>query len=70
MAENNRSQRICKTCNRPFSISDNELAWLEHRGLKPFTHCSECRAARREKARREKARREQKEQEKRNNNGK
>lgn len=60
MAENNRSQRICKTCNRPFSISDNELAWLEARGLKPFTHCSECRASRRE----------QKEQEKRNNNGK
>lgn len=60
MAKNNRSQRICKTCNRPFSISENELAWLEHRGLKPFTHCSECRAARRE----------QKEQEKRNNNGK
>lgn len=70
MAENNRQQRICKTCNRPFSISDNELAWLETRGLKPFTHCSKCRAARREKARREKARREQKEQEKRNNNGK
>lgn len=65
MTENNRSQRICKTCNRPFSISENELAWLEARGLKPFTHCSECRASRREKARRE-----QKEQEKRNNNGK
>lgn len=70
MAENNRSQRICKTCNRPFSISENELAWLDARGLKPFTHCSECRAARREKARSEKARRQQKEQEKRNNNGK
>ena len=65
MTENNRSQRICKTCNRPFSISDNELAWLEARGLKPFTHCSECRASRREKARRE-----QKKQEKKNNNDK
>ena len=64
MTENNRFHRICKICNRTFSISDNELAWLEARGLKPFTHCSECRASRREKARRE-----QKEQEKRNNNG-
>lgn len=60
MAENNRSQRICKTCNRPFSISDEELTWLKSRGLKPFTHCSACR----------RARREQNNKEKRNNNGK
>ena len=44
--ENTREQRICKTCNKPFSITDGELEWLKEHKLLPFTHCSSCRRTR------------------------
>ena len=27
--ENSREQRICKTCNKPFSISEGEKKWIK-----------------------------------------
>lgn len=44
--ENTQEQRICKTCNKPFSITDGELEWLKEHKLLPFTHCSSCRRTR------------------------
>lgn len=44
--ENTREQRICKTCHKPFSITEGELQWLKDHKLLPFTHCSSCRKAR------------------------
>ena len=42
-----RLQRVCRTCQKPFSISPAEQLWLKDRELKPFTHCKECRKRRR-----------------------
>jgi len=42
-----RINKVCRSCNKPFSISEKELNWLEERDLKPFEHCKECRARRR-----------------------
>lgn len=39
--------RECKTCKRGFVISINTAKWLEEKGLKLFTHCTECRLERR-----------------------
>ncbi len=41
-----RMMVTCRTCGKPFSISAEEQAWLQERGLKPFTHCKACRKAR------------------------
>lgn len=44
--ENSREQRICKTCNKPFSISEGEMKWIKEHNLAPFTHCKHCRMMR------------------------
>ena len=40
-----------KGCGKLFTTSKEEANWLENKGLGMFTHCPECRKAR--KARRE-----------------
>lgn len=42
-------QKICKTCNKPFSISDKEQEWLKSKNLKLFEHCRHCRKRRKRK---------------------
>lgn len=44
----NRVQKVCKVCHKPFSISQGELDWLKEKGFMPFERCSECRKKRRE----------------------
>lgn len=44
--ENAREQRICKTCNKPFFISEGEMEWIKAHNLAPFTHCKHCRRMR------------------------
>lgn len=39
----------CRECNEPFSISQDEISWLNKKGLALFTRCGECRAKRRAK---------------------
>ena len=48
--DEDRVMKTCKTCKKPFSISQGELDWLEKKGLAPFEHCSECRKKRRDAA--------------------
>ena len=43
--------KTCKDCNKPFSISGNELEWLKNIGLTPFKRCSECRKKRKQQRR-------------------
>ena len=43
-----RIEKTCKECKKPFSITKDELTWLEEKGLAPFERCSECRKKRRE----------------------
>jgi hypothetical protein len=43
-----RVTKTCKTCKKPFSISQGEMQWLKDKGLLPFEHCTECRKKRRE----------------------
>jgi len=43
-----RINKICRSCNKPFSIADKEAMWLKDHGLALFTRCSECRKKRRE----------------------
>lgn len=43
-----RVTKLCKTCNKPFSISKGELEWLKQKDLKPFERCYECRKKRRD----------------------
>ena len=38
----------CKDCNKPFTISAEELDWLSSKGLQPFKRCKACRKKRRE----------------------
>ena len=40
--------RKCKTCQKPFSISQKEAVWLKEKGLELFAHCAECRAKKKE----------------------
>ena len=42
-----RLNRICRMCNKPFSISEKEQEWLTKHGLDFYTHCGECRRKRR-----------------------
>lgn len=44
----NRIQKVCKECHKPFSISESELNWLKSKGFMPFERCSECRRKRRD----------------------
>lgn len=48
-----RLLKICKECNKPFSINDKQQEWLKSRELQMFERCKECREKRRaaEKAR-------------------
>lgn len=41
-----RMNVICKDCNKPFSISEEEQNWLKERNLQPFKRCKECRKKR------------------------
>lgn len=50
-----RVQKICKSCHKPFSITKGELDWLKEKGFQPFERCSECRKKRRLEKRKEKA---------------
>lgn len=43
-----RIVKSCKECQKPFSVSEEELNWLKEKGLAPFERCSECRKKRRE----------------------
>lgn len=43
--EGNRISKTCKDCNKPFSMTSDEIAWLDERGLRPFTRCKACREA-------------------------
>jgi len=44
--------RVCRRCNKLFSISKGESDWLKERGFELFAHCPECRKIRKkEKAR-------------------
>ena len=40
---------VCKDCNKPFTISEDELKWLADKGFKPFKRCNECRKKRKQK---------------------
>ena len=37
---------ICKECNKPFSISEEEQAWIKERGLALYKRCADCRKKR------------------------
>lgn len=36
----------CKCCNKPFTITKNEIDWLAERDLAPFQRCKACRQKR------------------------
>ena len=42
-----RLQKVCKECNKPFSINDKQQEWLKVRELQMFERCRECREKRR-----------------------
>jgi uncharacterized protein with PIN domain len=42
-----RISKVCKDCNKPFSISDKEQEWLRENNLSEFERCSQCREKRR-----------------------
>ena len=45
-----RLLKVCKECNKPFSINDKQQAWLNKRNLQMFERCRECREKRRTNA--------------------
>lgn len=39
-------ERKCKTCQEKFTIGEDQVKWLQKKGLELFAHCEKCRKAR------------------------
>lgn len=42
--------KICRGCQKPFTYSADEAAWLDERGLGQYKNCAVCRKEKKERA--------------------
>jgi len=42
-------ERECRTCKKTFFINQGEIDFLTAHGFPPYTHCRDCRRARKAK---------------------